>query len=156
MKIYLKKVKPTDQFIRECLNDYFNNNDYYEIIRTKTGKPLIEDNDIIISVSHSEEYIALAISESKVGIDIEKIVTRDYIKLAERYFSEQEAAEIKDKGLECFYKHWTTKEAYTKLKGATLNLRISEDEITREGYNISHQIIDGYFMTVISEGESIL
>lgn len=95
---------------------------------TENGKPYIpERDDIHFNISHSGDYVALALSDKPVGIDIEMIkpVNKTLAKkiLNEEEFLVFEASEDKDSE---FIKFWTMKEAVIKLHGekiASLDIR---------------------------------
>ena len=72
------------------------------------GKPILIDGGKHFSISHSEELITLAFSDSNCGVDIEKIKLREFKKIAERMNFEAET-------LGEFYQEWTRYEALYKL-----------------------------------------
>lgn len=121
------------------------------IAYTKLGKPyLLGYPDIHFSISHSGDYIACAVFESKVGIDIEWVGEYKE-KLARRVCSKSELEQIekaKDKALE-FTKLWTKKEAYLKFLGTgiqTFNFKNVLDDMKN---NILTEVYDGYVITII-------
>lgn len=87
------------------------------------GKPLLGNH--FFSISHSGNIVAVCLSTSEVGIDIEQVrKDRDYEALAKRFFSPEEMSEYeksKDKE-ECFVQLWTRKEAFHKHVGDGLRL----------------------------------
>jgi 4'-phosphopantetheinyl transferase len=94
----------------------------FEICREKNGKPYIKNHPFFYNISHSGDYVFCAVSDSEIGADIQKRTDTDYIKLAERFFSEEEKAAVKsleDTGQrkELFYRLWCRKEAFGKLSG---------------------------------------
>lgn len=100
----------------------FNKNEY--------GKPYIENMEkFLFNISHSGEYIVVAISDSEVGIDIEEIKDIEYIDIARNFFSSEESDYIigsnKKNGLERFYDVWTLKEAFIKFKGKGLSIPLN-------------------------------
>ena len=72
------------------------------------GKPILIDGGKHFSISHSEDLIAIAFSESNCGVDIEKVKLREFKKIAERMKFEAET-------LGEFYEEWTKYEALYKL-----------------------------------------
>ncbi|WMJ80657.1 hypothetical protein RBU49_17930 [Clostridium sp. MB40-C1] len=59
-------------------NICFNKNIY--------GKPYVEKiKNFHFNISHSGEYVAVAISKQKVGIDIEKVKNIDYFDIAKNF-----------------------------------------------------------------------
>lgn len=98
----------------------------------KNKKPILKTGEKRFSISHSEDYIALAFSDFDCGIDIEKIRSRDFKKIAERM-------NFKCETLEEFYFEWTKFEAEFKL-GKDKNLAF-----------IKNYKIQDYVLTVVSE-----
>lgn len=72
------------------------------------GKPVLIDGGKYFSISHSEDLIAIAFSDSNCGVDIEKIKLREFKKISERMGFEAET-------LGEFYEEWTKYEALYKL-----------------------------------------
>ena len=79
-------------------------------------KPIIINNQKHFSISHSNEYIALAFSDDNCGIDIEKIKNRDFKSIAQRM-------NFSVNNLEDFYKEWTKFEAEYKLQASTKSIK---------------------------------
>lgn len=95
------------------------------------GKPYISHVSWHYNLSHSGDYVALAISDAPVGIDIQE--KRPYTdSLVKRFFSEAEAAAYEsllpatDRET-LFFTLWCRKEAYGKLLGTGL----TEDVLKR-------------------------
>ena len=72
------------------------------------GKPFLKNKTLYISISHSGEYIAIAVSKYNCGVDIEKNKKRNYIGISERM-------NFKADNLNDFYLEWTKYEADYKL-----------------------------------------
>lgn len=108
------------------------------------GKPYIVGVPWHYNLSHSGDYVALAVGDAPVGVDIQQMrPCRD--SLVKRFFSEEEAAvyesltvsEIPERSTSdgrrhetaktLFYTLWCRKEAYGKLKGTGL----TEDVLKR-------------------------
>jgi 4'-phosphopantetheinyl transferase len=82
------------------------------------GKPLLRNNSHYISISHSGELAAAAVSKSfPVGIDIEMI--RDRVtRVAGRFLNEEELTSIDAADhLEKLHVYWGAKESLYKLSG---------------------------------------
>ena len=99
------------------------------ISANRYGKPyLVNDPHIQYNLSHSGNYIALAIDSKAVGIDIEQIKPID-IKIAERFFSKDEILYITSHTRKmrtiAFYQIWTKKESYIKLEGKGLSIPLT-------------------------------
>lgn len=89
------------------------------IERDDNGKPYLKDfPDFYFNISHSENAVAIAFSETPVGIDIEKLGAPNF-KVAERFFTKSEKEYIKNSNNPdfSFYEIWTAKEAYFKRNG---------------------------------------
>lgn len=105
------------------------------ISRNKYGKPYLQGvKDFHFNISHSGHYVVIAVSEGKVGIDIEKKDKVDY-RIAERFFGNKEAREIlasseEDERIDAFYRIWTLKESYVKAIGKGLTIPFSSFEFT--------------------------
>ncbi len=90
-----------------------------EFAYSEYGKPyLINFSDVHFNISHSGEYVACAVSDKPIGIDIQKIGEYNS-DVAKRVCSEKELVQIEnssDKASE-FTKLWTQKEAVMKMYG---------------------------------------
>ena len=92
--------------------------DDYEYKYDSNGKPILERCPLYFSLSHSGDYVSVAISDTPVGADIE--IMRDVNFDIRRYvFTEKDEQEFKHckNELICFYEKWTKKEAQYKLDG---------------------------------------
>ena len=86
-----------------------------EIAYTETGKPYLVDNSHHISISHTKEYVAVALSKyHSVGIDIEYISPRVQ-KISSRFMSDEETAGISSENeIIHLLLHWSAKESMFK------------------------------------------
>ena len=69
------------------------NADYIPLRKDEYGKPIIENSDYHISISHSQNRAAIIASKKLVGIDIQEDVqkiTDDYVGKIEKLLSEKE------------------------------------------------------------------
>ncbi len=106
----------------------------YEKIRfltEKNGKPYAEGNPFYFSLSHSGDYAVCAISNSPVGVDIEK---------------EKELSERMQKRFAQSVLEWTKIEAKGKLTGGGVFDTVEGDFIYSH-----HKTADGYIITVCSD-----
>lgn len=79
------------------------------------GKPYLPDGPCF-SLSHSGNYVVLALAECDIGVDIEKL--REYKeKLARRCCTEDEFLWLQGRDSADFYNLWTGKEAVMKATG---------------------------------------
>lgn len=86
------------------------------------GKPfLVNNSHIHFNISHTGRYIACAVSDESVGIDIELITPIDR-KIAERFFTpDEEAYILVDDYERRFFEVWTKKESRIKWEGKGLH-----------------------------------
>ncbi len=104
------------------------------------GMPYIEDcTELFISISHSRKSIAVAISNTPIGIDLEEIERKQY-SLLKKYTSqtEQNWVESKQNNNEKQFISaiiWSAKEAIYKLANTEGLLFESEIEITPFNHN---------------------
>ena len=87
-----------------------------KVMKKCMGKPYFE-NGPYFNVSHSGQYIVMAISENEVGVDIEENVEKDMSSLV-RIFNETEAKMIKEHA--DFYYLWCAKESLIKCFGGSV------------------------------------
>ncbi len=87
-----------------------------EIGYTPFGKPLLKDNPLNISISHSADMAIVLLSEKNIGADVEK-TNRNTERAATRFLSEEEMNHIKNSTepslLQVLY--WSAKEAAFKF-----------------------------------------
>ena len=82
------------------------------------------------NLSHSDDWIVLAIADNRVGVDIESTVRKnDVMAIADRYFFGSEIAELTSfddsEQRQRFFDYWTLKEAYMKARGEGISLGLS-------------------------------
>lgn len=99
-----------------------------EIRYEEHGRPTLLGLDF--NISHSGEYVIMALSDSSVGCDIERIRPgRDSI--ADRFFSHAESAWIQaaEDPVRAFYRIWTARESYGKYTGEGILLDFRRYEV---------------------------
>ncbi len=124
----------SDVLVRSIIHDKLDlNNSEIHFGQNEYGKPyLMSNSDFYFNVSHSGEWVVCAISDSVVGIDVEKIKPTDF-NISKRFFSKDENDFLicKDgpQKLDTFYDLWTLKESYIKAVGMGLHMSLSEFSI---------------------------
>lgn len=101
------------------------------------GKPAItSDINLDFNLSHSGDYALIAVArEHKIGIDVERFrQDMEINKIARRYFSEKENAELMglhpEQQLIGFFNCWARKEAYIKAHGLGLSLPLDSFDVS--------------------------
>jgi len=88
------------------------------------GKPHMEGSNIAFNVSHSGDWVVLAIGcDRAIGVDVEKIKREmDVGPISSRYFSPEEQAYLNSAAdvHAAFFQLWVRKEAHIKACGSTL------------------------------------
>jgi phosphopantetheinyl transferase len=96
------------------------------ILRDGWGRPQFDDSSLPdFNISHSDGFVAVALGDGRVGIDLQSVNPDfDPVPLAERFFSAEEAASIKQAPkadqTNLFFALWTKKEALGKALGKGL------------------------------------
>lgn len=132
-----------------------------QIVLGAHGKPLLPKG--YFSLSHSEGAVALALSDSPVGCDIERL-RKAPVRVAERKFTERERGTLSFEYDDSFFRIWTAKESYLKLTGEGLSAlsRVEVDlpngRILRNGIRMNCFLREydyaGYALTVCAEEEN--
>lgn len=100
---------------------------------SKYNRPLLKDTHFKFSFTHSENFVACALSESEIGIDAERL-TECTEGMAKLVFGEREITEWKnmlekaDKD-EYFTAAWTKKESVLKYKSLGLQGNLKEVDL---------------------------
>ena len=132
-----------------------------ELFYDSNGKPKLS-NSKFISISHSFDYSGVAISNSKVGLDIEKFRPK-IIDISKKFISQIEKDLIKEINIENLTKVWTIKEAVYKAfgyQGIDFKKNIFIENINNE-FNKAHvkinknEIIENYNVDIINFSQYI-
>jgi len=134
-KKVFKGLNKKNVFIRNFLIKLFENKKKVcarNIIDLNSG--VIKGTKYFQSVSYSKKFAVLTISKSRVGVDVE------YIK--KRYL-------IKNRDSLSFYRDWTYKEAYCKLKKKNM-IDLWDKKIL---YDLPKKtkLFNGFILTVLSQ-----
>lgn len=118
-----------------------------DIARGPQGKPyLLNSPGLFFNGSHSKDYLALAIADTPVGVDIQKILPKDRPKaLIRRFMAPQDLADFEacpeGERLRCFYDLWAGKESYIKYLGTGFKTPMARFHRVRTA--VGWQIADG-------------
>lgn len=104
-------------------------------LRAKNGKPYLADGNLRFNLSHSGNWVVMALAETEVGIDVELLRPVNY-HIAERFFSKDEVTNLNSKEgddkLAYFFDLWTLKESYLKLLGTGLTRSLSSFTVHKD------------------------
>ena len=123
-----------------------------QIQRSEKGKPYLARSNIQFSLSHSNHWAILAVSEGQaIGIDVETIqAQRDITGIAQHYYHPAElAALLRLSGgaqQDYFYRLWTLKEAFFKALGSGISAGLDKIAFTMNEQHIS-AVIDAALET---------
>jgi phosphopantetheinyl transferase len=125
------------------------------------GKPKLSNNKFI-SISHSFDYSGVAISNNKVGVDIEKF-TPKILDISKKFISQTEQDLIKELDIENLTKVWTIKEAVYKAfgyQGIDFKENILIENINNEFNKVQvkinkNEIIENYNVVIINFSQYI-
>lgn len=123
----------------------------------KSGKPFLEESNRQISISHSDRFVALALTEvQRVGVDIEVGRRPSLAKVPDYFLNDEEMAEvlIMKVDLEQLSLYWSAKEALYKYMGdARLDIRTSfrifPFEIKEQGLIEAQSLLSGFPQKII-------
>lgn len=150
--IYVIKTQ-TDiyEFVKQKLKEKFNITDF-RILKTEKGKPYIENENIFFNITHSGNLKAVAIGQSKVGIDAE-FLRKPNLKVAKRFTKPEQDYILENDSDNRFFEIWTKKEAYLKYKGVGLSYGLDKFNVLEMPSMFKTFEMDGYIITVCSESE---
>lgn len=114
------------------------------------GKPYLREYPLFFNLSHSGEYVVCAVSDREIGVDIQKCSAMNIIRIARRFYSEEEcraleACETEEERQQYFFRLWARKEAYGKLLGegifgvVSVNLLPDESSMTAQKELLWHE-----------------
>ncbi len=154
-----KKIESSD-FVKFILNEYYNIPNA-EICKSNFGKPYVK-NEIFFNVTHSESLLAVAVSDTSVGIDCEFLNEKEHIAVLSK-FSAREQKEINSPY--DFYEHWTAKEAFIKYIGTSIakdlkNVEFFNGKIyfcnEEQPISITRLYVDNYTIACVSKNNDAL
>lgn len=135
-----RRFESTRKLLRYLLEGYLKCSDY-RLEKTDQGKPFLpEFPEFHFNVTHSKNLIMVALSQGRVGVDLERMRNLDVVRVAQRFFSPQELLFLqkknREKNQETFFKLWTAKEAALKADGGGIALGMKNNIALMEGDNI--------------------
>ena len=128
----------------------------YHYGKTKNGKPYLNcEQPLFFSVSHSKNAVYTAISQKPVGIDVEvynrKQNADSHIRIARRFFSENERKFMEKNQDTGFYFIWTYKECMAKILDKPLYEVLLQNEYPHMPFYMKQWESDRSVVTVCAE-----
>lgn len=119
----------------------------------RCGKPRLMDFPLHFSLSHSGGYVLCAAADREIGADIQQFRTMNLLRLAKRFFPEQEYAALErcdDSEQErLFFTLWSRKEAYGKLTGQGVAAMLGRSDFSADWESVSAPW--GYALEICTE-----
>ena len=157
-----KEDAPWQRILADVLKRDYSIEEIPEILRDEMGKPYFVGGEIHFNVSHSEGYLAIAVSKYSVGVDIQgpKNIREGMYK---KVVQPAEAELIGQEREQDFLRLWTLKESFVKAEGRGLRIPMKEYYMEKEKdryfvnyggqrmcwtFNIEETLIEGYFVSV--------
>ncbi len=117
-------------------------------------KPSLASADTCFNISHSGDYVVLAIADCEVGVDIEKVMPFHEATVKKVFHTKQKEELYKTEGLarnERFTQMWTQCEARLKLKGVGFAEGWDKEKESEECCSLYTTRIDDYFISCATE-----
>ncbi len=166
-KVYTKKVedkKKQSMEARRLLYDVLKGeiDESVPVVKGEHGKPFFENSDIRFSISHSGDYVCVAVARGvEIGVDIQ-LVQNNRDRLADRFYSKGELSALagleNDEKREEFFRIWTRKEALLKADGCGITIDLRSFDVTDEKvefmgktymlHSLTEGVPKGYYISV--------
>lgn len=119
--------------LHKALSD--NSADSLDIVYTDTGKPYLMNNSKLhFNMSHSGDYIVIAVSGQNIGVDIQKAAPYNE-KVIQRITSESEREKLSDLFVKRLNYVWAVKECFSKLTGKGILMDFAEVSFEEDEVN---------------------
>lgn len=102
-------------------------------------KPYLKGQDVFFNLSHSGDYVGVAIGSKEIGFDIQKPVLNVNKSLINRILTKEEAKLYKELKVS-FNEIWAIKESYSKLTGEGISLNFKEISYKKENIDLKIDI----------------
>ncbi|MCC7576185.1 MAG: 4'-phosphopantetheinyl transferase superfamily protein [Methanomethylovorans sp.] len=159
-KVYLDTLKTdhfrnryiTSRIVLKSLSGYLKKRSWSDMVTYKDEKGRVhvcDHNDLHVCISYSGNILALALSKTEVGIDIEFIRPRSVASISksiDRTLSDSNpSAHVYD-----FLSRWTLKEAYCKISNETMFSNLSRKLDLSGLYHSSHCMENKYLLAIVT------
>ena len=152
----VKRVKKQELCAGYLLYKYLGVTSDEQLTFNEYGKPMLKNGEKEFSLSHSGDYVILAVSDNPVGADIERIarVKPDVLKrvLPPIYYEKVVNDASGEEKQMILAKSWTSVEAIIKAEGKGFHIDPRADEALMDGWNIeSFSYAENYVISVASK-----
>lgn len=156
IRLYLAAcTKETEHEIGKKLAEYALENAFgirSSLRHDSRGKPYFDAHGVFVSISHSDGLCLAAVSDKELGADIERINGGDRLtRLAQRFFTEEEADAVKTGGEDRFYEIWCAKESYIKYTGEGFSRPLGSFSVLNSEMKYSYFRYGNYMIAVCSD-----
>lgn len=146
------------QVLKRAYRELFNLNlDELNLRELASGKPVCDEGHF--SISHSGNYVAVAVGNAPVGVDIQRYSGKKVLGVARKFFTEAEKRQLaeSDSAVDCFYTTWCKKEALWK----SLDVQpptIATVETTSVPFTTSILTLDGekYYLAITGNAKMVV
>lgn len=132
VKKWSKQETPWQCLLAEIIEKEYLKKPCPEILRDEYGKPYFADHSLYFNISHSGDYVAMAVSEHPVGIDLQKIKEVREGMYRKAVLPREQILIRKESRTRDFIRLWTLKESFTKAEGKGLRIPLKEYYFEKE------------------------
>lgn len=140
--------------LQQCLQETLGQpNAAINLVKTEHGKPYLTDHKLAFNLSHSQQWLAVAWSNSQtsIGVDIEHAEREQQVlAISKRYFHANEQATAEQNWLHT----WTRKEAILKAHGLGLRIKLAELDTTMA--TVEHELLGCWSVATIAHPSFVL
>ncbi len=122
------------------------------IKKSQKGKPYFENSNVYFNITHSRDFLAVAIGKAQVGIDAEFLRKAD-LRVANRFCESEKEYIFEADSDRRFFEIWTKKEAYLKYNGVGISGGLTSFNVLENPQMFKTFIINEYILTVCSNEE---
>lgn len=149
--LVIKRMIETEYILFNVLKEYINVNKL-DFNVTTNGRPILKDNKLSFNISHSNEYLVIALSPNNISTDIEYIDMKR-LKIKKRLYENYQNKTIDD-----VIKDFTIKEAFIKYNNGSITESLKSIKITEKTVYNDLKILnyinfkyDNYYISVLKE-----
>lgn len=150
-----KRFKVQKEANQELLTGYMMK-EYLGVTRdeqlriNEQGKPFLAEGKPYFSISHSGNYVILAIADCEIGVDVERI-RKYHDATARRVFTEEQLQSLQnlegEEQNEAFSRMWTACEAVLKLQGTGFTIDWNQIKESGDGCQVESVRYGDYFIS---------